>query len=103
MRDADDGGRRQAPNKGRRPGNAYADERAIDEKIGDEIRTVELDEQFLAGEIGRHGVTLTIPADTAVIIVTTVLAVQIVPGMGQADGRPGRVVPGCRLGARDVL
>ena len=94
---------RQIPHEGGEAAAMLADEGAVDVKIGAEIGTVELDEQLLAGQAGRHCIMLAIPADAAVVVIAAVLPVQIIPGVRQSYARPGRVVEGDGLGMRDVL
>src|SRR5207248_3815002 len=80
-----------------------ADERAVDVKIGAVVGTVELDEQLLARQLGRHRVMPAIPADAAIIIIAAVLPIQIIPSVREAHGCPSRIIEGYSLGASDVL
>ena len=60
-----------------------ADPRAVKVKVGVDVRAVKADEDPFAiqGRTRRH--VLPIPTRPAVVVVSAVLAVQIVPGVGQ--------------------
>ncbi len=74
-----------------------ADEFPVNVDIGHEARRAETYEDTLPTVFPRDVESLPVPSGTSVIS-STILAVKIVPGMGEVNRLPSRVVeigPGC--------
>src|SRR5436305_1619299 len=82
---------------------AIAGALAVDIDLRRQRRALEAKEQPLARELRRDHQRSPIPSRPAVVVVAAVLAVEVVPGVRQTNGLPGRVVKLSRTRRRDIL
>src|SRR5579871_858058 len=79
-------------NKVGEPSLVLSDKMAVHINVGDDVGTVELQKNLAIGEGRVRRAMNTVPANAAVVIVSAILTIEIVPRVGNADRRPGRIV-----------